>query len=277
MHLLNMRRNKLVAVQWCRPLALRRLAWATLITLLILMPDVARGSELLTNGNFSSGLSGWSTSNSGTGSWSVYTGSPVAGLPAPTANGVVTDLDSAASGTHILLQSFVIPAGATSVTLSFDMFVWNLGPIAYQDYHNYDYTTSYHNEAWAEIVLPGSDPFALAAPLVYALYQTPNGQTTPAPSGFTTQTYDLSSLAAGTYALRFVEVNNDKSPSGPFYMGLDNASVMYSTGSSGGGGDTPPPTEGGEAPEPATFLLFGAGFVAFGLWRRKAKTAAAAA
>ncbi len=273
-----MRRNKLEAVQWCHPLALARLAWATFIVLvLILLPQMAQASELLMNGNFATGdLSGWSTAATGAGTWTSYN-SATGGLPAPSGSAAVTDLDSTDSGAHVLYQAFVVPSGATSVTLSFDMFLWSPNGIAFQDAYTLD-NYSYHQEAWVDILPLGGNP--LSAMSLVSLYQTPNGGTSSTtPSGFVPSgSIDITRfLTPGeTYLLRFAEVNNNKS--GPLYWGLDNVSVNAITGTSGGSGGTGDIGGGAtETPEPGTLLLIGSGCVAFGLWRRKAKVAAATA
>jgi hypothetical protein len=275
-----MRRNKLEAVQWSHPLALRRLAVATFtITLLVLMPQTASASELLTNGTFVTGLTGWnsySTPNSGT--WSTYSGVPVPGIPAPTAYGAITDLDSGQVGAHVLWQTFTAPTDGSTVTVSFDMFIWNSTPGNYNDFFQYYNLNPANYEAWVDILKPGanpqSDPMSDSfASVLRILYETPDGHTLPAPTAFTTVTSDITQyLTPGaTYTLRFSEVNY----TGAVYMGLQNVSVFAGTA---GGGGTPPPTDGGgEAPEPGTLILIVSGCIAFSIWRRKTKTAAATA
>src|SRR5262249_11804506 len=145
MHLLNMR-NILVAIQWCHPLALRRLALATLIAFLVLMPQMAKASELLTNGNFGTGnLTGWTTATgNGVGVWTVYSGSP-SGVPAPTGYGVASDLDTTNAGVRILFQSFV--ADAASLTVSYGMYLWTPGSNQFADFHDFS-LSNFHQEAW---------------------------------------------------------------------------------------------------------------------------------
>jgi hypothetical protein len=267
-----MRRKKLEAVQWCHPLALRRLALATFIlSFLVLMPQTASASELLTNGTFVNGLNGWSSSSRDFGSWSTYSGVPVAGIPAPTGVGAITDLDSTNWGAHILWQTFTAPTDGSPVNVSFDMFIWNTTSAHYADLFSYS-TRANNWEAWVDILNPGADPNSDSASVLRFLYSTPDGGTTPAPSGFTTVTSDITQyLTPGaTYTLRFSEVNY----TGALYMGLQNVSVFSGTA---GGGGTPPPPDGGEAPEPGTLILIGSGCIAFSLWRRRMKTAATAA
>jgi hypothetical protein len=276
MHLHYMRRNKLEAVQWCHPLALRRLALATFIlSLPVLMPQTASASELLTNGNFSTGdLTGWNTYTNYAGAWSAYSGSTVNGVtvPTPSGYGAVTDQGTIGGGAHVLYQNFVVPTDATALNVSFQMFIWNPSGIQWMELHSFA-TQANHQEAWVEILQPGADATSISAPVQYALYHTQDGFTNPSPTGFTTVNASVPTFTPGaTYTLRFVEVNN--SPAGAVYMGLQNVSALATTGggSGGTGGDT-----GGQAPEPGTLILIGSGCIAFSLWRRKIKTAAATA
>jgi hypothetical protein len=88
----------------------------------------ARADQLVVNGGFESGLSGWIVTNPGSmGDWfpantsaTPLTGNPTAG-PASGNGYAVTD--QFGPGTNALSQKFIVPLGSPSVDLSFEMFV----------------------------------------------------------------------------------------------------------------------------------------------------------
>src|SRR5262249_29912314 len=96
-------------------------------------------SQLLVNGDFDLGsLTGWaaSTPQGGGGFFASTPGTPTpsshhatAGNPSGGTTYAVSDENG--PGVHILRQSFTVPAGATSVALSYQMFVndFDGGPI----------------------------------------------------------------------------------------------------------------------------------------------------
>jgi len=127
-------------------------------------------------------------------------------------------------------------------------------------------------------ILPGtSDAFDPHSIALCTLFK-PTDDSTWA-SGYNLSTSTCSGLTPGSsYLLRFAEVNNQ----GSLYMAIDNVSLQTSLVNSGGGGNssgtlddggTTQTTGGDDAPEPGTLMLLGSGFVALGVWRRKAKSA----
>lgn len=90
----------------------------------------ARAGELITNGGFETGtFLGWTEFDQagGSGSWFVSssTTAPLSGLSTvgPASGSFYAVTDQTGPGAHVLLQSFTVAPGSSSVILSFDMFV----------------------------------------------------------------------------------------------------------------------------------------------------------
>jgi hypothetical protein len=223
-----------------------------LFLLYLMLPGLLRadGVQLVTNGNFATGnLSGWTEVNQagGSGSFFVTSGNagPLSGSPTPGPDGstfyAVSDQNG--PGAHALLQSFTVPTGATSLTLTFDMFVsdWDSGPFCNS---GLDYTVQPNQCARVDILSAGAGAFDTTTGVLDNLYHgadcvSGNGCTNPAP--WTAYTFDLTGLAPGTYQLRFAEADNQ------LFLndGVDNVSLTAAV----------------PAPEPSSYLLLSTGLV----------------
>ena len=88
-------------------------------------------ADLITNGGFESGLTGWTRVDQvgSDGTFFVQSGttSPVLGnpVPAPPQGSRAAMTDAEAGGSHVLYQDFVVPTGLTTVFLTFDLFIHN--------------------------------------------------------------------------------------------------------------------------------------------------------
>src|SRR5262245_17981382 len=90
-------------------------------------------ANLITNGDFEANLTGWTVTNepgSFPGSnWFAPTGtlSPFSGFaaPAPPQGLRAAMTDQGGLGSHVLMQSFVVPSGIASVQVSFMLFIAN--------------------------------------------------------------------------------------------------------------------------------------------------------
>jgi hypothetical protein len=215
----------------------------------------AQATELIANGGFETGtFLGWATADQpgSFGTWFVSssTTSPASGFPTPgPAGGSFYALtDQTGPGAHVLLQTFTIPVGVTSATLTFEFFSDNQngtsfcpGPL--------DFSVSPNQCDRVDILTAAAGAFDTGAGVVANLYEAAPAPNTP-PS-WTLETFNLTGLGAGTFQLRFGEVDNQ------FFnqMGVDNVSIDA--------------TVAGAIPEPASLSLLGGALLGLGALRRR--------
>ena len=213
-------------------------------------------TELLVNGGFESGLTGWTVTDQagGSGSFFANTGfaSPVTGFATVgPASGLQYGIsDQTGPGAHALSQSFTVAPGST-VWLSYDLFANNQNGTFYVDPAGLDYTASPNQHARVDLLTATADPLSTAAVDVLANFYLSADVGTP-PNPYTSYGIDISSLVAagGTYQIRFGEVDNQFF----FQVGVDNVSVTTSS-----------------VPEASTNLagIALAGLAGFNCWRRR--------
>ena len=200
----------------------RRSSRAALLIIFLCATRADAGLQLITNGDFESGLSGWTTATqagsqggwySQTGTLSPLTNYSVQPPPGPTHAAMS---DGYYFGSQVLYQDFFVPQGGlAAATLSFDRFIANqstaFGRNPFIPLDTLDYTISGNRQARVDILDAGADPFSMKpSDLLLNLFTT---QTTdPNVSGYTTQSTDLTSFlnahAGETLRLRFAEVNS---------------------------------------------------------------------
>ena len=220
----------------------------------------AGATELLTNGDFETGsFAGWSNNTLPTSDplGGIFidtpgTTTPSSGLPtAANAGGgsFYAVSDQGGPGTYSLLQSFTIPVGATSVVLTFDMFVNDhsgSGPIV--DPIGLDHTGPANQHARVDILTSTATAFStVVADIVSNLY-IGNDPGQP-PNPYTSYSFDITGATTpgSTYQVRFAETDNQ----GFFNMGVDNVSIQAT-----------------RVPIPATVALLGLGLAAVGFSKR---------
>ena len=117
-------------------LLLRNIAriWAGILFPMLALAVNASATQLISNGGFETGLSGWTvTSSAGSGgSWFAGTGlsTPLTGNPTvgPFSGTGYAVTDQFGPGVNALSQNYTVPGGTTSLTLTFDMFVNDWAP-----------------------------------------------------------------------------------------------------------------------------------------------------
>jgi hypothetical protein len=234
----------------------RFIAVTTVITgLFLARPAQAATIELLTNGGFETGtLAGWSVVDlaGGSGTWfatsALATPSSAFATVGPAAGSFYAVTDQGGPGTHALLQSFTVAPGATSVILSFAMFVNDqngLGPIV--NPAGLDHTAVPNQHARVDILSSAATAFDTGAGVLANFYLGIDAGANPHP--YTPYLFDITALVAagGTFQLRFAEVDNQLF----FHQGVDSVSILQTV------------------PEPATLLLLGAGLSAVAARRRR--------
>jgi hypothetical protein len=202
------------------------------LALVVLLAGAAR-ADLLTNGDFESGLTGWTpiainqmNIGGGTGGWFLQsgTGSPLNGLavPAPPSPTHAAMTDQTGPGSYALLQTFTV-SPSTSVLLSFDWFIYNPN-LSYFSPSTLDIFTVFNQQVRVDILSSGAGPFDLGATDLLNAFQTHPGD--PSLTGYHHFSTDLTSLvgAGGTFQLRFAEATN----TGSLLFGIDNVSLTSS-------------------------------------------------
>ncbi len=231
----------------------KMIAGASAIVLGVNLASAAMAGELITNGGFETGdYTGWTvnTQAGSSGSLNVVLNnggtSPLSGFSYALnpAGGVYFSItDQTGPGSYSLTQSFTL-LSSQKVTISFDLFANNNNGT---DINNgRDYTINPNQNAVADLLVGGADPFTdAAADIVATLY----GPGSDGAGVNPWQSYSSSLfLAAGTYTLRFAETDNQTF----FQQGVDNVSVST-------------------APEPAAWamMLVGFGVIGGGLRSRR--------
>ena len=211
--------------------------------------------ELITNGSFNAGVTGWSVSNwaDGSGNWyfdTVGTTTPLSNFqisgsnkPGAAAAGMYAVSDQLDPGVHAMEQSIVVPGPAQSVILSFDMFVNSYGG-EHVNTASLDYNGEPNQHARVDLLVAGAGPFN-TGPGVITNFCIGIDNSAINPNYFTHYTFDITSLVGGggTFDLRFAEVDNQNY----LHMGVDNVSVYF----------TPKACDGyGDAPEPVSLIVW---------------------
>jgi hypothetical protein len=205
--------------------------------------------ELITNGNFNAGVTGWSVSNwaGGSGNWyfdTVGTTTPLSNFqisgsnkPGAAATGMYAVSDQLDPGAHALEQSFVVPGFAQSVILSFDMFVNSYGGM-HVNPASLDFNSTPNQHARVDLLVAGAGPFNTGPGVITNFFIGIDNSATN-PNYFTHYTFDLTGLVGGggTFDLRFAEVDNQNY----LHMGIDNVSVYFVPKACYDYGDAPEP------------------------------------
>ncbi len=177
----------------------------------------ASGQELITNGGFETGFADWTRADQigsdGTFSHQSGAASPVNGFAVPhPAQGLFAAMtDSAAGGSHVLYQDFVVPVSVPQATVRFSWFVRNAAT-AFSTPASLDWATpTLNQQARVDVVKSGADPFSVApADVLLSLLQTAIGS--PLVTGYNDFSLDITAFltahAGETLRLRFAEIDN---------------------------------------------------------------------
>jgi hypothetical protein len=200
----------------------------------------------LVNGDFEiRTLSGWTVHYLPTnlGNWGIDTvGTPVTvSMPsatAPNARGgrayAVTKMSDSNPRTLALSQSFSVPAGATRVRLSFQMFVNDAsgaGPLI--NPAGLDHTQGPNHHARVDLLSQGAAPFDTGAGVIRNFYLGVDPG--PLPNPYTTYEFDITGdvTPGATHVLRYAVT----STAPPLHQGVDNVRITAEVGQPDSDGD----------------------------------------
>lgn len=209
---------------------------AGIVFLAVICAGSARGSELITNGGFETGsLSGWTlTSQSGSFPGSGFfaiggSAAPVSGAPTvgPASGSDYAVSDGLGPATEILSQAFTVPGQASSVILSFSLFVNTYGGTEVNPI-GLDYSDGANQYARVDILQAGSSLFTTGSGVLRNFYSGADPASSN-PNLYTNYSFNITGLVGtgGQYILRFAEVNNVD----VLNMGVDNVSVSFTSAS----------------------------------------------
>ena len=223
---------------------------------LALIAAPASAAQLLTNGDFETGTyAGWTALNAPASNGSIQLDTPGSTTPvsgmATAANALggrfYSMTDQSGPGAYALLQTFTVAPGTTSLTLSFQQFVQTGIPLIIGP-PNFDFTGAPNQHARVDILTSTASAFSTAAAdVVQNFYLNIDG---PVVSPYIAYSFDISTLAAGTYQLRFAQVDNQ----GFFNQGVDNVSIEAVAGA---------------VPEPTSWAMMIVGFGIVGASARR--------
>ena len=200
-----------------------------LLALLCLAQLPLFAADLITNGGFESGFTGWTrvdqTGSDGTfhlqsgalSPWNSFT------VPPPPEGAAAAMTDQFGPGAHVLYQDFLVDPAAGATLLEFSLYIQNLA----EDFFvpsTLDFSMELNQQARVDLMLPSVDPFSLAgSDIVATFFQTAPGDSLT--SGYTHHTFDIAGLlqtyAGQTLRLRFAESDNVER----FNFGVDNVAI----------------------------------------------------
>jgi hypothetical protein len=224
------------------------LGFVVCVTLLGNSPP-AHADPVLVNPGFEANggsLLGWTTASQpgSDGNWFVLAGTvtPLSNhtVPPPPGPTHAAVTDQANSSSLVLYQDFFVPTFSTHGELTFDRFVGNRA-LAFFSPNTLNFLGGPNQQARVDIITTSANPFSVAAgDVLLNVFQTHPGDPL-IESGYTTQTIDISPIIAAhrgeTLRLRFAVADNQD----VFNFGIDRVVLDL------------------EIPEPASWLLFGAG------------------
>ena len=194
----------------------------------------AQAGQLVTNGGFEAGFTGWSVADAlgSDGSFFLQSGtaSPVNGdvVPAPPGGSNAAMSDGAGPGSHALYQTILMPGlMVPSALLKLDLFIGNrAGMFATPASGTLDFgINGFNQQLRIDLMVNGSGAFSVAAgDILQNIYQSKAGD--PAVSGYSSLSVDVTAVVNANLGksikLRIVEADNV----GPFQVGVDNVSLV---------------------------------------------------
>lgn len=253
MQLLTLRRNHFRALTLASALALTAFA----------RPAAA---DIIANGGFEGGMTGWTivNSNNSLGSFYLQYGiySPVNGdtVVSPAMGSYASMTDGDGPGSHLLWQDFTLNSASSQYLLSFDIFIANRAPqYATPLSGTLDFgIPGLNQQVRVDLMLATTiDAFSVdAADVLLNIYQSSAGDTLISPA-YVTITADITNIVNANLGIplriRFAETDNVA----PLQFGVDNVSITSA--------DPLPPS----IPEPGTLLLTAGALAAAAWWRRR--------
>ena len=208
--------------------------WFNPILLLCGFCSFVNATPLLVNGGFETGsLSGWTVaSQAGSFPGSNFfalsgTAVPQSGITTvgPATGSFYAVSDGSGSEAHALIQPFTVSSPASSVLLSFSLFVNSFGGTVINPI-GLDFTDGANQHARVDILASGASAFDTGAGVLRNFYLGTDAGTNP--HAYTNYTFDITSLVGGggAFQLRFAEVDNQLF----LNMGVDNVGIDATAG-----------------------------------------------
>lgn len=180
--------------------------------------DADKGSDSsIVNGEFTSGLTGWTQATQMSGYWTV-TGGPLhdgysVPIPPNASHTTAASYSYGGLGSHVLWQDLTLPAGYEHL-LELDYFyqswsTWS-SPWMTPSYDTLDpwFTYGWNQQARIEVLRASASPWSVAPSDILATGFRTTSSTPAAPAGWQHLTMDLTPFAGQTVRLRFADVEN---------------------------------------------------------------------